>query len=239
MYLIVGLGNPGRQYEKTRHNMGFDVIDELIEKHRVPQEGVKFNAMYGKEIIGGQRAILMKPLSYMNLSGGPVRDMINFFKMDPETEMIVIYDDIDLEPGQLRIRKQGSAGGHNGMKDIIKQLGTQKFLRIKVGVGAKPANWDLADHVLGRFVDSERKLVDESIQKAAEAVEKILSEGADSAMNAYNAKPVKKKKPKKEAVSQDAEAKNDAPAAAETAVNGETQTPVSVEKTAEAVSTEQ
>ena len=114
MYLIAGLGNPGRQYEKTRHNMGFDTLDYLIEKHSIPQAGVKFNAMYGKGIIGGEKVILMKPLSYMNLSGGPIREMLNFFKLDPETELIVIYDDIDLEPGQIRIRKQGSAGGHNG-----------------------------------------------------------------------------------------------------------------------------
>ena len=111
MYLIVGLGNPGREYEATRHNMGFDVIDKLVEEHRIPQGGVKFNAMYGKGFIRGQQALLMKPLSYMNLSGGPIRDMLHYFKIDPETEMIVIYDDIDTEPGNLRIRKQGSAGG--------------------------------------------------------------------------------------------------------------------------------
>ena len=107
MYLIVGLGNPGRQYEATRHNMGFDVIDKLVEEYQVPQAGVKFNAMYGKGRIGGQPVILMKPLSYVNLSGGPIREMANYFKIDPETEMIVIYDDIDLDPGQLRIRKKG------------------------------------------------------------------------------------------------------------------------------------
>ena len=188
MYLIVGLGNPGRQYEATRHNMGFDTIDELVEKHRISQAGVKFNAMYGRGIIGGERVILMKPLSYMNLSGGPVRQMADYFKIDPETELIVIYDDIDLDPGQLRIRKQGSAGGHNGMKDLIRQLGTQKFLRVKVGVGAKPNGWDLADYVLGRFSASERKLVDEAIGRAADAVEMILSQGADAAMNEYNRK---------------------------------------------------
>lgn len=188
MYLIVGLGNPGRQYEATRHNMGFDTIDYLVEEHRVPQGGVKFNAMYGKGVIGGEKVILMKPLSFMNLSGGPVREMVNYFKIDPETQMIVIYDDIDLEPGQLRIRKQGSAGGHNGIKDIIRQLGTEKFLRIKVGVGAKPKGWDLADHVLSRFADSDRKLVDEAIEKAGKAVEIIISEGADAAMNLYNRK---------------------------------------------------
>ncbi len=188
MYLIVGLGNPGRQYEATRHNMGFDTVDCLIEKHNVPQGGVKFNAMYGKGIIGGDKAILMKPLSFMNLSGGPVRDMVNFFKINPEKELIVISDDIDLEPGQLRIRKQGSAGGHNGLKDIIQKLGTQNFVRIKIGVGAKPQGWDLADHVLSRFPDSERKLVDEAIREAADAVEKIIAQGPDAAMNEYNRK---------------------------------------------------
>ena len=188
MYLIVGLGNPGRQYEATRHNMGFDTVDCLIEKHNVPQGDVKFNAMYGKGIIGGDKAILMKPLSFMNLSGGPVRDMVNFFKIDPEKELIVISDDIDLEPGQLRIRKQGSAGGHNGLKDIIQKLGTQNFVRIKIGVGAKPQGWDLADHVLSRFPDSERKLVDEAIREAADAVEKIIAQGPDAAMNEYNRK---------------------------------------------------
>lgn len=191
MYLIVGLGNPGRQYEATRHNMGFDTVDCLIEKHNVPQGGVKFNAMYGKGIIGGDKAILMKPLSFMNLSGGPVRDMVNFFKIDPEKELIVISDDIDLEPGQLRIRKQGSAGGHNGLKDIIQKLGTQNFIRIKIGVGAKPQGWDLADHVLSRFPDSERKLVDEAIREAADAVEKIIAQGPDAAMNEYNRKKKK------------------------------------------------
>ena len=188
MYLIVGLGNPGRQYEATRHNMGFDTVDCLIEKHNVPQGGVKFNAMYGKGIIGGDKAILMKPLSFMNLSGGPVRDMVNFFKIDPEKELIVISDDIDLDPGQLRIRKQGSAGGHNGLKDIIQKLGTQNFVRIKIGVGAKPQGWDLADHVLSRFPDSERKLVDEAIREAADAVEKIIAQGPDAAMNENNRK---------------------------------------------------
>ena len=193
MYVVVGLGNPGKQYEATRHNMGFDTIDQLVEEYNVPQGGVKFNAMYGKTVIGGEKVILMKPLSFMNLSGGPVREMANYFKIDPETELIVIYDDIDLEPGQLRIRKQGSAGGHNGIKDIIRQLGTEKVLRIKVGVGAKPKGWDLADHVLGRISTEDRKLVDEAIEKAAKAVDIMISQGADAAMNEYNRKvPVQK-----------------------------------------------
>ena len=183
MYLVVGLGNPGRQYESTRHNMGFDTVDYLVEEYKVPQGGVKFNAMYGKTVIGGEKVILMKPLSFMNLSGGPVRDMVNYFKIDPETELIVIYDVIALEPGQLRILKQGSAGGH-----IIRQLGTEKFLRIKVGVGAKPKGWDLADYVLGRFSTEDRKIVDEAIAKAGKAVDIMISQGPDAAMNEFNKK---------------------------------------------------
>ena len=188
MYLIVGLGNPGRQYEATRHNMGFDVIDKLVEEYNVPQSGVKFNAMYGKGRIGGQPVILMKPLSYMNLSGGPVRDMANYFKIDPETEMIVIYDDIDLEPGQLRIRKQGSAGGHNGIKNIIAQIGTQVFKRVKVGVGEKPKGYDLADYVLGHFSKEERAVMEDAFECAAEAAVCMMNDSMEHAMNQFNKK---------------------------------------------------
>ena len=191
MYLVAGLGNPVKQYEATRHNMGFDVIDKLVEEFNVPQAGVKFNAMYGKGRIGGEPVILMKPLSYMNLSGGPIRDMANYFKIDPETELIVIYDDIDTEPGQLRVRKKGSAGGHNGIKSIIQQLGTQNFMRVRVGVGAKPKDWDLADYVLGRFDRDDRQLVEDAQDRACEAVEMILSDSVDAAMNKFN---VSKKK---------------------------------------------
>ena len=191
MYLIAGLGNPGKQYEATRHNMGFDVIDKLVEEFNVPQAGVKFNAMYGKGRIGGEPVILMKPLSYMNLSGGPIRDMANYFKIDPETELIVIYDDIDTEPGQLRVRKKGSAGGHTGIKSIIQQLGTQNFMRVRVGVGAKPKDWDLADYVLGRFDRDDRQLVEDAQDRACEAVEMILADSVDAAMNKFN---VSKKK---------------------------------------------
>lgn len=188
MYLITGLGNPGKQYERTRHNMGFDTIDELVDRHRIPGSGMQHKAMYGKGMIAGEKVILAKPLTYMNLSGDSVREFINYYKMDPETELIVIYDDIDLEPGQIRIRKKGSAGGHNGMKSIISQIGTQNFYRVKVGVGAKPAGWDLADYVLGRFSTKEREEVDKAIEEAADAVEVILGEGIDAAMNKYNAK---------------------------------------------------
>ena len=188
MFLIAGLGNPGKQYERTRHNMGFDAIDELIERHRIPQGGIAHKAMYGKGIIEGEKVILAKPLTYMNLSGDSLREFVNYYKLDPESELIVIYDDIDLDPGQLRIRKQGSAGGHNGIKDLIQKLGTQKFIRIRVGVGAKPKDWDLADYVLGHIPGEERKLVDEAQERACKAVETILSEGVDAAMNEFNKK---------------------------------------------------
>lgn len=188
MFLIAGLGNPGRQYEKTRHNMGFDTIDELIDRHRIPQGGIAHKAMYGKGMIAGEKVLAVKPLTYMNLSGESLREWVNYYKLDPETEMIVIYDDIDLEPGQIRIRKKGSAGGHNGIKSIIAQLGTQNFYRIKVGVGAKPKGWDLADYVLGRFSSDERIAVDKAIKEAADAVEMILKDGIEAAMNHYNRK---------------------------------------------------
>ena len=189
MYLVVGLGNPGKQYEATRHNMGFDTIDVLVERHKIPQGGVKFNAMYGSGFIGGEKVIFMKPLSFMNLSGGPVQEMAAYFKINPESELIIIQDDIDLEPGQLRIRKQGSerpqwSEGHYW------QTWAQKFMRVKIGVGAKPKGWDLADHVLGRFSSGDRKLVDEAIEFAADAVEKIITDGPDAAMNEYNRKRV-------------------------------------------------
>lgn len=188
MFLIAGLGNPGRQYEKTRHNMGFDTIDELIDRHRIPQGGIAHKAMYGKGMIAGEKVLAVKPLTYMNLSGESLREWVNYYKLDPETEMVVIYDDIDLDPGQIRIRKKGRAGGHNGIKSIIAQLGTQNFYRIKVGVGAKPRGWDLADYVHGRFSSDERIAVDKAICDAADAVEMILRDGIESAMNHYNRK---------------------------------------------------
>ena len=190
MKLIVGLGNIGKEYEGTRHNIGFMVADELAKRWGITTWKNERSAMCAEHRIP-EKVFLIKPTTYMNLSGGPIQEMSSYFKIDPETELIVIYDDIDLEPGQLRIRKKGSAGGHNGIKDIIRRLGTEKFIRIRVGLGAKPKDWDLADFVLGHFSDSDRKLVDEGINDAAEAVEMILSEGVDAAMNKYN-----RKKPK-------------------------------------------
>lgn len=191
MYIIVGLGNPTKQYEGTKHNIGFDTIDYLVEEYQVPQAGVSHKAMYGKGVIAGQKVILAKPLTYMNLSGESVRALVDYYKIDPEQELIIIYDDISLEPGQIRIRKKGSAGGHNGIKSIIQHLGSDSFLRIKVGVGEKPKNWDLADYVLSPFSKEERIEVDTAIEHAAKAVELMVQDETDAAMNQFNRKPPK------------------------------------------------
>lgn len=190
MFLIVGLGNPGKQYENTRHNVGFDAIDVLVDEYRIPSSGKQHKAMYGKGVIEGQKVILAKPLTYMNLSGKAVRAMVDYYKIDPETELLVIFDDISLAPGNIRIRKKGSAGGHNGIKSIITHLGTQNFQRIKVGVGEKPKNWDLADYVLGTFSKDDRKLVDEALERTAKAAALIVQGEIDEAMNLYNKKLV-------------------------------------------------
>ena len=188
MYLIVGLGNPTAKYEKTRHNAGFDVIDAIADKYGIELNLRKGKAFCGTGYIEGQKVMLAKPQTYMNLSGDSVSALVNFYKLDPMEDLIVVFDDISLVPGNLRIRKKGSAGGHNGIKDIIAKTGTDQFARVKVGVGEKPAGWDLADHVLGRFSAEDRKLVDEAIEHAADAVEKIITDGADAAMNEYNRK---------------------------------------------------
>ena len=186
MYIIVGLGNPGKQYEKTRHNIGFDCIDALADKYNISVLEGKFKALIGKGVIEGQKVVLVKPLTYMNLSGESVRQVIDYFKIDEESELIIIYDDISLNPGGLRIRAKGSAGGHNGIKNIIQHLGHDKFMRIKVGVGEKPKGWDLIDHVLGRFTTDDRKLVDEAVGVAVEAAKIMITEGIDEAMNRCN-----------------------------------------------------
>lgn len=190
MFIIAGLGNPGKQYENTRHNVGFDAIDVLVDEYRIPSSGKQHKAMYGKGVIEGQKVILAKPMTYMNLSGEAVRAMVDYYKIDPETELLVIFDDISLAPGNIRIRKKGSAGGHNGIKSIITHLGTQNFQRIKVGVGEKPKNWDLADYVLGAFSKDDRKLVDEALERSAKAAALIVQGEIDEAMNLYNKKLV-------------------------------------------------
>lgn len=192
MFIIAGLGNPTSQYEGTRHNVGFEVIDTLADKYNIAVETRKSRALIGKGIIGGQKVILAKPQTYMNLSGESIGALVSYYKADEEQELLVIYDDISLDVGQLRIRRKGSAGGHNGIKNIICHLGTDVFPRIKIGVGEKPKGYDLADYVLGHFSREERLSMEEGYQKAAEAVEMIVRGELDAAMNMYN----KKSKPK-------------------------------------------
>lgn len=188
MFVIVGLGNPGKEYENTRHNAGFGSIDEIAKKNNISVTENDFNALIGKGYIGGQKVILVKPQTYMNNSGEAVRKVTDYFKVDPTSEMIIIYDDISLDVGMLRIRDKGSAGGHNGIKSIIAHLGTQEFLRIKVGVGEKPSQMDLADYVLGHFGQEDRDKMTEAYKKAAEATEMIMADEIEKAMNIYNRK---------------------------------------------------
>lgn len=191
MFIIVGLGNPTAEYAGTRHNVGFDVIDQIADKYNISVTERKHRAFCGKGIIGGQKVIMVKPQTYMNLSGESVRSVLDFYKVDVETELLVIFDDVSLDVGQLRIRKKGSAGGHNGIKNIIQHLGTNVFHRIKVGVGEKPKDYDLADYVLGHFSKGEREQMEEGYKKAVNAVELMLQGEIEAAMNEFNKKVVK------------------------------------------------
>ena len=186
MYIIVGLGNPKKEYENTSHNIGFMAIDEIAERCNISVIESKHKALIGKGYLAGQKVILAKPLTFMNLSGESVRQIIDYYKVDEESELIVLYDDISLEPGKLRLRKKGSAGGHNGIKNIIAHLGHDRFMRVKIGVGEKPKGYDLADYVLGHFSKEEKPIIDEALKKAADAVETMITEGIDAGMNKYN-----------------------------------------------------
>ncbi len=186
MYVIVGLGNPDKQYKHTRHNIGFDVLDAVADKYGIDVNEKKHKALVGKGVIEGNKVILAKPQTFMNLSGESVRALIDYYKIDETRELIVIYDDISLNVGQLRIRKKGSAGGHNGIKSIVLHVGHDVFKRIKMGVGEKPKGYDLADYVLGRFSKQDRETIDQSIETAVKAIVTMMNEGADAAMNQYN-----------------------------------------------------
>ena len=188
MYIIAGLGNPTSQYEGTRHNAGFDVIDVIAEKYNISVDGKKNRAYIGKGMIEGQKVILAKPQTYMNLSGDSVGEMAQFYKIPPEN-IIVINDDISLDVGRIRVRPKGSAGGHNGLKSIIYRLNSDTFPRVKMGVGApKHEDYDLADFVLGRFTKEEIPVMEDAIVKAEKAVAEIIKNGVQSAMNKYNGK---------------------------------------------------
>lgn len=186
MYIIAGLGNPGTQYEMTRHNIGFHTIDYIADKLNVKVKKLKFKALYGECEIAGEKVLLVKPQTYMNLSGESIGDFSRFYKIKPEN-IIIINDDISLDTGRIRVRPKGSAGGHNGLKSIIYHLNSDEFPRVKMGVGA-PQNkdYDLADFVLGRFTKEEIPIMEKAIIRAAAAAEEIIRSGAASAMNKYN-----------------------------------------------------
>lgn len=188
MFAIIGLGNPDKRYEKTRHNIGFDVVDAMAAQYNISMTEKKHKALCGTGAIEGVKVILVKPQTYMNLSGESVAEVVNFYKLDPESEILVIYDDVSLAPGNIRVRVKGSAGGHNGIKSLIAHLGTQNFMRVKVGVGEKPEGWDLADHVLGRMSAEDREYAEEAIGDAVKAAVLIAQGKIDQAMNEYNAK---------------------------------------------------
>lgn len=185
MILIAGLGNPGKEYENTRHNAGFLVLDTLAQKLGADLSERKHRALCGKAVIGGQKVILLKPQTYMNSSGESIRAAADYYKVPPE-DILVVYDDISLAPGQLRIRAKGSAGGHNGIKSIIAHLGIQEFPRVKVGIGEKPPRMDLADYVLGHFSSGEKKIMEEAAKEAADAICEIVNVGIEQAMNDHN-----------------------------------------------------
>ena len=185
-WLVVGLGNPGPKYEWTRHNVGFLVVDELAERASIPVQKLKYKALTNTTVIGGQSVLLMKPTTYMNLSGESVGQAARFYKIPPE-RVLVISDDVALPQGKLRIRRSGSAGGHNGLKNIIAHLGTDQFPRLKVGVGGKPyPDSDMADWVLGKFTGQDKAAMEQAIAKAADAVACLLEHGIDQAMAKFN-----------------------------------------------------
>ena len=185
MYLIIGLGNPEEEYSKTRHNMGFDTLNLIAEKYNIQINKKKFQGLYEMATIEGKKTILVKPQTYMNLSGNCVKEIADFYKVSKE-EIIVIYDDMDIEPGKIKIRKKGSSGGHNGIKSIIQMLGTEEFPRIRIGIGRPQHNGDEINHVIGAIPEEEISKLNEGIEKAKEAVIEILKNGIDSAMNKLN-----------------------------------------------------
>ncbi len=185
-WLIVGLGNMGDQYEHTRHNVGFDVVDEIADKLDIPVQRLKFKALTNTATLAGERVLLMKPVTFMNLSGEAVEPAAAFYKVPPD-HILVLSDEVALPPGKLRVRASGSAGGHNGLKNIIAHLHTDQFPRIRVGVGQKPhPDYDMADWVLGKPQGEDRKAIDDAVKRAAQAVECYIKEGPQAAMSKFN-----------------------------------------------------
>ncbi|CDE90686.1 MAG: aminoacyl-tRNA hydrolase [Clostridia bacterium] len=185
MYLIVGLGNPESEYAHTRHNMGFDTINELAKNNNINITKTKFKALYETGIIQNEKVILLKPQTYMNLSGEAIKEARDFYNVKPE-EIIVIYDDIDIEKGKIKLRKKGGPGSHNGMKSVVQELNTTDFIRIRVGIGQPEFKSDMINYVIGKVPEEEQKILQQGTKKAAEAIEEILKNGIDIAMNKFN-----------------------------------------------------
>lgn len=185
MYLIVGLGNPEEEYARTRHNMGFDTINKIAKNNNIEINKRKFEALYGTGTIAGEKVVLLKPQTYMNLSGNAVRDFMSFYKIKEE-ELVVVFDDLDIEPGIIKIRKKGSAGTHNGMKSVVHEIQTENFARVRVGIGNPKYKNDLLNYILTRIPEEEYKVLEEATANAAKAVDHIIKSGIDSAMNKYN-----------------------------------------------------
>lgn len=203
MKLIIGLGNPGSKYRETRHNIGFDVIAELAARHLTERPKAKFDAEVAEVVIANCKCLLISPLTYMNLSGKSVLAAASFYKTSAVDDLLVICDDLNLDVGRIRIRARGSAGGQNGIKNIIHRLGTSDFSRLRIGVGRPPPRWDAADYVLGKFDQIDRSVVDDAIKKASDAVEVWVSSGVKVAMNQFNAAGKPKQKNKKPVVDVD------------------------------------
>ena len=185
MYIVAGLGNPGAQYDRTRHNVGFDAIEFLAASYRIPLSRIKYKALVGEGVIQGHRVLLVKPQTFMNLSGDSLHEILHFYKEPPEN-LLVIYDDVDLPVGKLRVRPKGSAGTHNGMRSILNRIGSENFPRVRIGIGRPPEGWQLSDFVLSRFSVAEREAVNEAIERTSTAVSAILAAGAEAAMSRYN-----------------------------------------------------
>lgn len=194
MFIIAGLGNPERRYEGTRHNIGFDAVTALCDAWGIRLNQKEHKGITGKGSFAGERVLLVQPQTYMNLSGECIRSLCDYYKTDA-AHVIVLCDDVNLSPGQLRVREKGSAGGHNGLKNIIQHLGTEEFIRIRIGVGEKPKEWDLVDYVLGRFPEEEEALMREALKDATGACECILTRGTQIAMSRYNRRTESNKKP--------------------------------------------
>lgn len=185
MYLIVGLGNPENEYANTRHNMGFDTVNEIAKKNNMKITRSKFKGLYETGIIQGQKVILLKPQTYMNLSGESIKEIVDFYNIKLE-EIIIIYDDIDIEKGKIKIRKKGSSGSHNGMKSVIEKLNSTEFARVRVGIGQPEFKSDMINYVIGKIPEEEQKILQQGVERAAQAVEEIIKNGIDNTMNKFN-----------------------------------------------------